>query len=159
MSAQQLTLWKRHISLARCLADIVRTYLYLSRDTCPHYILLRFSAQVMLAQSCEIKHFNCITYFIPSICLYFNLLQVTRGLKQKITCMKEEVLAVTVTVLSFFSNFHSWWYEPLTINLLISQSLLVLAGLPLWKSCSYLVLDLSKLCYYIYEYACFRLFT
>ena len=31
----------RHISLVRCCADIVRTYI--SRDICPHYILLRFS--------------------------------------------------------------------------------------------------------------------
>ena len=31
----------RHISFARCCADIVRTYI--SRDICPHYIILRFS--------------------------------------------------------------------------------------------------------------------
>ena len=31
----------RHISLVRCCVEIVRTYI--SRDICPHYILLRFS--------------------------------------------------------------------------------------------------------------------
>ena len=40
----------RHISFVRCCADIVRTYI--SRNICPHYILLRFSAQAF--SSCRI---------------------------------------------------------------------------------------------------------
>ena len=46
----------RHISFVRCCADIVRTLCghsanivrtYISRDICPHYILLWFSPQIM----------------------------------------------------------------------------------------------------------------
>ena len=50
--------WRMYIStfIVRCLANIVRTYIrtcvrYMSRDICPPYILLRFSALIFCMQA------------------------------------------------------------------------------------------------------------
>ena len=55
-----------HISFVRCYADIVRTYI--SRDICPQYILLWFSAQViMLFESYVLLIDNVLLYYLCKI--------------------------------------------------------------------------------------------
>ena len=50
----------RHISFARCCADIVQTYI--TRDRCPHYILLRFSALIQKKETRSSTALFCPTY-------------------------------------------------------------------------------------------------